>query len=124
MFNYLKNKKGTPEGTITNVKALGDSANQKIDLTEEKTEYLANLFHLLGDMTRLKIMLILAKQRLCVSDISHKTGFSVSLISHNLRLLKTSHMVKSAREGKRVFYTIDAESAKLMRQISLLIKNG
>lgn len=123
MFKYLKSK-SVPKETITNVKALGLTAEENIALTEEKTELLSHIFHLLGDMTRLKIMLILAKQRLCVSDISHKTGFSVSLISHNLRLLKTSHMVKSTREGKRIFYTIDEDAAKLMRQITLIIQKG
>lgn len=124
MFNYLKNKQGVPKETITNVKTLGLSAEENIALTEEKTEHLAHVFHLLGDLTRLKIMLILAKQRLCVSDISHKTGFSVSLISHNLRLLKTSHMVKSTREGKKIFYTINEEASKLMRHIASTIQKN
>ena len=124
MFKYLKNKQSTPKDTITNVKSLAVSAEENIALTEERTEFLAHIFHLLGDLTRLKIMLVLAKQRLCVSDISHKTKFSVSLISHNLRLLKSANMVRSAREGKKIFYTIDEEAVQLMRKISSIIQKG
>jgi ArsR family transcriptional regulator len=124
MFKYLKGKDENPKETITNVKALGISAEENLKLTEQKTKYLAHIFHLLGDLTRLKIMLILAKQRICVGDISHKTGFSVSLISHNLRLLRAAELVKSTREGKKIYYTIDEEASELMRQITLIIQKG
>ncbi len=123
MFKYLKGKNATASETITNVKELGISATENIKLTKQKTEYLAHVFHLLGDMTRLKIMLMLAKQRLCVSDISHKTGFSVSLVSHNLRLLKTAGLVKSKRDGKKIYYTIDADAVEIIKPIALTIQN-
>jgi DNA-binding transcriptional ArsR family regulator len=68
---------------------------------------MADTFKLLGDPTRLKMVLSLMKNELCVCDLSAVTGSSVSAISHQLRLLRTGRLVKYRKEGKMVFYSID-----------------
>lgn len=122
MFKYLKSKKPATDSVIRNVKELDMANIEDLDLTEAKTKELAHIFHLLGDTTRLKIMLVLAKQRVCVGDIAHKTKFSISLVSHNLRLLKTAEMVKAEREGKKIYYTIHPDATELIRPLAFMIQ--
>ncbi|MDP3671459.1 MAG: metalloregulator ArsR/SmtB family transcription factor [Telluria sp.] len=70
---------------------------------------LADLFHLLGDPTRLRIVLACLAQPIAVSDIAGELDLSSSLVSHHLRLLRAARIVKAERYGKHVFYsTADA----------------
>ena len=71
--------------------------------------YIAQFFGLLSDPTRLKIVISLKITELCVHEISETIGVSISAASHQLRLLKTAKMVKSRREGKMVYYSLDDE---------------
>jgi len=66
---------------------------------------LADLFHLLGDPTRLRIVLACLDTPIAVSDIAAALQLSGSLVSHHLRLLRAARIVKSERQGKHVFYT-------------------
>jgi|ERR1700709_178495 DNA-binding transcriptional ArsR family regulator len=66
---------------------------------------LADLFHLLGDPTRLRIVLACVTTPIAVSDIAAALQLSSSLVSHHLRLLRAARIVKSERHGKQVFYT-------------------
>lgn len=68
---------------------------------------LSEIFKVLGDETRTKILYILAHRRLCVCDIAAILGMSLPAISHHLRLLKAMRLVKYEREGKMVYYTLD-----------------
>ncbi len=60
----------------------------------------------LSDSTRLKIVLALAKEELCVCDLSALTNVSVSGISHQLRLLRGLRLVKYRKQGKMVYYSL------------------
>ncbi|MCU6496330.1 metalloregulator ArsR/SmtB family transcription factor [Rugamonas sp. A1-17] len=66
---------------------------------------LADLFHLLGDPTRLRIVLACVTAPIAVSDIASSLELSSSLVSHHLRLLRAARIVKSERQGKQVFYS-------------------
>ena len=66
---------------------------------------LADLFHLLGDSTRLRIVLSCLPAPIAVGDIASQLQLSSSLVSHHLRLLRAARIVKSERQGKQVFYT-------------------
>jgi len=70
---------------------------------------LSETFKNLSDFTRLKILLSLAEDELCVCDIAALTGVSVSAISHQLRLLKNNRLVSHRKEGKMVYYSLDDE---------------
>ena len=64
-------------------------------------------FKVLGDQTRLKICLALARRELCVSDIAALLEVSESAVSHQLRLMKTMRLVKYRKEGKMTYYMLD-----------------
>jgi len=68
---------------------------------------LAETFKLLGDPTRLKILLALKEEELCVCDLAVLMRVSRSAISHQLRLLKSLRLVKYRKEGKVVRYSLD-----------------
>lgn len=67
---------------------------------------LAELFKLFGDSTRIKILYVLFESEMCVCDIAQLLNMTQSAISHQLRALKQSKLVKYRREGKTVFYSL------------------
>lgn len=76
-------------------------------LPEDETLYdLAELFKLFGDSTRIKLLYILSVAELCVGDLAQMLGVSQSAVSHQLRVLKQSKLVRGRREGKTVYYTL------------------
>ncbi len=68
---------------------------------------LAELFKVFGDTTRIRILHALSVRELCVCDISVILGVSQSAVSHQLRVLKNTKLVKFRREGKSVIYSLD-----------------
>lgn len=68
---------------------------------------LAELFKVLGDSTRVKIIYALFKKELCVCDIAEVLQMTQSSISHQLRILRSSRLVKYRKEGKVVYYSLD-----------------
>lgn len=75
---------------------------------------LAVFFGALSDTTRLKILSALSVTSMCVTDISTLTGINQTTVSHNLRLLRTAHIVESRRQGKVIFYDVAGFIPKLM----------
>ncbi len=76
-------------------------------LADDDAVALADLFRLLGDPSRLRIVVSCLRTPLAVSDIAERLGLSVSLVSHHLRLLKGARLVRADRQGKQVFYGAD-----------------
>jgi ArsR family transcriptional regulator len=68
---------------------------------------LSEIFKVLGDETRTKILYLLSQQELCVCDLAVILDMSLPAISHHLRLLKAFRLVKYNREGKMVYYSLD-----------------
>ncbi|MEO6239274.1 MAG: metalloregulator ArsR/SmtB family transcription factor [Vicinamibacterales bacterium] len=68
---------------------------------------LADLFSILGDPTRVRIVDVLAQGSLCVCDIAAAVGISESAVSHQLRLMRGMRIVRGRREGRCVYYTLD-----------------
>ncbi len=76
---------------------------------------LSETFKLLGDQTRLKIILALKSEELCVCDLANLMGVSRSAISHQLRPLKNLRLVKFRREGKIIYYSLaDSHIAEIV----------
>ena len=73
---------------------------------------LAELFKVFGDSTRIKILYSMFDAELCVSDIAGLLHLSQSSVSHQLRILKNSKLVKFRRDGKSVFYSLDDEHVR------------
>lgn len=73
---------------------------------------LADLFRVLGDSTRIKILYALHDTELCVCDIANLLGMSQSAVSHQLRVLKDSKLVRFRRDGKTVYYALDDDHVR------------
>ena len=73
---------------------------------EELLYDLSELYKVFGDSTRIKILYVLFEAEMCVCDIAQLLNMSQSAISHQLRVLKQSRLVKYRREGKTVFYSL------------------
>ncbi|MCI6714389.1 MAG: metalloregulator ArsR/SmtB family transcription factor [Lachnospiraceae bacterium] len=73
---------------------------------------LAELFKVFGDSTRIKILYSMFETELCVNDIAKLLNLSQSSVSHQLRILKSSKLVKFRREGKSIFYSLDDEHVR------------
>jgi len=81
---------------------------------------LSETFKSLSDFTRLKILLALAEDELCVCDIASLTEVSVSAISHQLRLLKKNRLVNQRKDGKMVYYSL--EDGHIKKIVNLALK--
>jgi DNA-binding transcriptional ArsR family regulator len=90
------------------------SRARKTVLSDDHAVALADLFRLLGDASRLRIVVSCLKTPLAVSDIAERLGLSVSLVSHHLRLLKGARLVRAERQGKQVFYAADDDHVRRM----------
>ena len=73
---------------------------------------LAELFKVFGDSTRIKILYALFETELCVYDIARLLNLTQSSVSHQLRILKNSKLVKFRRDGKSIFYSLDDEHVR------------
>ncbi len=74
----------------------------------EETELydLAELFKVFGDSTRIRILFVLFEAEVCVCDLAQVLHMTQSAISHQLKILKQSKLVKNRREGKSIFYSL------------------
>ena len=88
-----------PQGT--DVFALSDQVP-----TEEELYDLAELFKVFGDSTRIKILYVLVESDMSVGDIAQALNMTQSSISHQLRVLKQSRLVRFRREGKNIVYSL------------------
>lgn len=81
---------------------------------------LSDMFKIFGDQTRMKILMALESGELCVCDIAAVMDMSQSAISHQLRVLKQSNIVKTRREGKVVYYSISDDHVKEIFDIAMV----
>lgn len=70
---------------------------------------LAETFRVLGDLTRVRILMALVGEELCVSDIASSLELTDSAVSHQLRILRNSRLVKFRKDGKNALYSISDE---------------
>lgn len=76
-------------------------------MTFEKVDEMAAFYKVIGDRTRVKILYVLVDGELCVSEIAEKLEMTHSAISHQLSKLKEYRLLKSRREGKEMYYSLD-----------------
>lgn len=86
---------------------------------EEEIYDVAELFKVLGDQTRVKILFTLIKDEMCVCDIAELLEMSQSAISHQLRVLKQARLVKYRREGKTVYYSVSDEHVAIILNMGI-----
>lgn len=81
------------------------TVNEKMP-SETELYDLAELFKVFGDSTRIRILFVLFEAEVCVCDLAQALNMTQSAISHQLRILKQSKLVKSRRSGKSIFYSL------------------
>ena len=92
----------------------------KLSMPEENVIYdVAELFKVFGDSTRTRILTALFESEMCVCDIGKLLGMTKSAISHQLRVLRQSKLVKQRKSGKEVFYSLADEHVKTIFKMAI-----
>lgn len=76
-------------------------------LGDEPVQWVADVFRLLGDPTRVRLLDALTHGERCVCDLAALVGHSESAVSHQLRLLRAARLVRVRRAGRLAFYSLD-----------------
>lgn len=80
---------------------------------------LADVFSLLGDPSRLRLLFALREGEVSVGELSTLTGQSDSAVSHALQLLRAHRIVRVRREGRRAFYRLDDPHVRMLLEVAL-----
>ena len=99
----MDNSLNNPE-RVKNVQKVMPKMNVIYDVSD--------FFKIVGDSTRLRILMSLGCGELCVSDISNVLDMSISAISHQLKALREAKLVKIRKDGKIVYYSLDDDHIK------------
>ena len=97
-----------------------DMCNNDINIPEEDLIIeLSDTFKVFSDSSRIKILYTLIQDELCVCHIAEKVNMSQSAVSHQLRILKASRLVKPRKEGKTVYYSLDDDHVEKILNVVL-----
>ncbi len=108
---------------------VNEKHNRIRDMLTSSKEYAAdvekisNIFSLLGEVNRMKILLALFEGELCVGHICEITGSKQSITSQHLRKLKDNHIIKSRKDGNLVLYSLKDEHVAQIIKLALEHKN-
>jgi ArsR family transcriptional regulator len=75
-------------------------------ILQEDAEKIAEIFRLLGNPTRIKIIRVLGNDEVCVNDLAFQLNMTQSAVSHQLNLLRVKKVVKCRKDGKRALYSV------------------
>ncbi|MFR7746754.1 MAG: ArsR/SmtB family transcription factor [Eggerthellaceae bacterium] len=93
--------------SLEECRRVQEAAGQDDSMPDEELLYdLADLFKVFGDTTRIKILYALMAKDQCVADLAEQIGATQSAVSHQLRTLKQSRLVRAKRDGKNVIYSL------------------
>lgn len=81
--------------------------DRSVLLAPDAVGALAEIFKVLGDPTRVRILDVLSRGECCVHDLAEMLGLTESAVSHQLRLLRNTRVVRARRDGRMIFYTLD-----------------
>ena len=87
---------------------------------EETVYELADFFKILGDSTRMSILFAIDGAPMCVCDIAAFLGMTKSAVSHQLKILRQSSLIKYKRSGKNVFYSLADDHVRDIIETALL----
>ncbi len=88
-------------------------------IPDKEIERMALTYKVLGDPTRLKIVMALRDNEMCVCDLAAFTSLTESAVSHQLRRLKDLSLVKKRRDGQVLYYSLDNEQIAELLEISM-----
>ena len=92
---------------------------KKGEIAERELDQLTVIFKMLSDSTRLKIMMALADEEMCVCDLAAFLGLSESAISHQLRRLKEHYLVKHRRDHQTLYYSLTDDHVSGLIRVGL-----
>ena len=123
--SYTREERQTPNETDdlcevcrTHPGKVEDARLHQLD--DETSLRLADLFKILGDRTRIKILsLLAAEEEMCVCDIAEALQMGQSAISHQLRVLRAARLVKFRKDGKEAWYSLDDDHVVLLMRKGL-----
>ncbi|MGV8906764.1 MAG: ArsR/SmtB family transcription factor [Acetobacterium sp.] len=84
---------------------------------------LVNIFRILSDETRLRIIMLLAQKELCVCELSHILAVSQPTVSKNLSKLRDMNLVTTERKEKFIFYKLKTDNVILKRTVKVILDN-
>ena len=87
---------------------------EDLDAFSVEIELMSNFFKMLADPTRLRILLFLGDEEICVNDIASGINMTKSAVSHQLALLRTARLIKNRKVGKEVYYSLADEHVKVL----------
>ena len=88
--------------------------NVKNEVSMDVLFELSEFFKFFGDTTRIRIIHLLLSGEVSVNDIAEKLNLEQSVVSHQLRILRTANLVKPRRDGRKMFYSLDDEHIGLI----------
>lgn len=80
----------------------------------EEVAYYADLFKVLSDETRLKILQLLSAEQLCACDIIEEFNITQPTLSYHMKILREKNLVVTERDGNRVLYALDEENVNAL----------
>lgn len=89
-------------------------AGNRTNVGEDEIVELAEMFRLMSDPTRLRIILACLNEPVAVGDMASSLGLSASLVSHHLRLLRAARLLQADRQGRQVFYVVGDDHIRSM----------
>lgn len=87
---------------------------------QHEIEKVVSFYKVLGDETRLKILYALKTQEMCAGDIAVLLNMTKSAVSHQLAVMRKTHQIRSRKEGKNVFYSLDDEHIVDILEIAMV----
>ena len=85
--------------------------------TLKRVEGLAEMFAILADETRTKILFALSQEELCVCDLAGLVGMNVSTVSHHLRLLRVANLIRYRKDGRMVYYSLADDHIRTLLEV-------
>ena len=95
---------------------ITDTINDQVQLDDLQSQHIAELFSVLGDTSRVKIIAALLSGPMNVQALADSVGISPSAISHHMRSLRQMHLVRSQKQGRQVFYSLDDQHVEELFQ--------
>jgi ArsR family transcriptional regulator, lead/cadmium/zinc/bismuth-responsive transcriptional repressor len=86
----------------------------RVRIGDDQVVELAEMFRLMSDPTRLRIILACLDSPAAVGEIAERLGISASLVSHHLRLLRAARLLGAERRGRQVFYVVGDQHIRSM----------
>lgn len=115
-YNYIMDiKKADCEAiNIEIVKQLRPNMPESAVLNE-----LSDFYKVMGDNTRIRLLWALEESALCVNDLAVLLNMTKSAVSHQLKILRIAKLVKSEKQGKNVYYSLNDEHVKTILEMAL-----